>query len=138
MKEIIAAIDQWLKSFSSLDTSVGSTIQLYAMGELAFLELLDGELIPMGELRSMANDELQRLGEPRIIKPIPVPVLPRAIANWVSLPYPDFVITPEKNRRGDLEEMEDVEIRELYYERKAIETKRERINYILESEKGDE
>jgi hypothetical protein len=140
MKEIIAAIDQWLKSFSSLDTSVGTIIQGHAMQELAFLDFIDGEMLDMDELRIMANDELERLGEPRIIKPVPYNILTSSMYQWQHMPYPDFVIgatLEPKTRREELEEMEIVEIRELYYERKVIERKKDRITYILESEKGD-
>jgi hypothetical protein len=46
-----------------------------------------------------------------------------------------FTITPPLTRRGELEEMSQMDIDNLYREVVREERKKERINYILESEK---
>ncbi len=75
MKEIVGAIDHWLKNFKTVPVEVGAIIQRHAMRELAFIEYLGDDWIALDELRVKANDELQRLGELRIPIPIYAPVI---------------------------------------------------------------
>ena len=81
------------------------------------------------------RSELQRLGQPRVIKPI---TPPPPLYDWLSMPFPKFeaiATVPVKTRREELEEYTDGQIRELYNEKKAKELTKYRINYILEAEK---
>ncbi len=75
MKEIVGAIDYWLKNFASIPVEVGAIIQRHAMRELAFIEFIGDEWIGLDELRVKANDELVKLGELRIPIPIPAPFI---------------------------------------------------------------
>ena len=72
MYEIIEAIDHWLANWSKgqINRRVGALIQRFAMRELAFKAYLTDNFIEMDELRIKANDELERLGNPRVPKPI--------------------------------------------------------------------
>jgi hypothetical protein len=61
----------------------------------------------------------------------------KAMYPFVPYPFPTFTLSPVKTRREELEAMTDGEIRELKNAAANKELKKERINYILESEKGD-
>ena len=139
MYEIIDAIDHWLKVWKAgqVSVKVGAVIQRHAMRELAFIEYISDKWLPMDELRGLANNELERLGQPRVIKPMPAPPLPR-LFDWVSMPFPTFEIIstePVRTRREELEDMTDSDIRNLHTDLKIKDLKKTRISYILEAEK---
>jgi len=131
MHEIIEAIDHWLKNCTNgqIDLKVGALIQRHAMRELAFIEFISDEWKTIDELRILANNELQRLGNPFVPKPI------QGVFYDFSIPFPTIDVTPVKTRKEELEEMTHSQIRDLYRKAKTKERKKERIKYILESEK---
>ncbi len=144
-REIIAAIDDWLRNFTRLDVSVGAVIQRWAMRELDFINYISDKWIGLDELRIKANDVLESYGKPRVPKPIWGPSIvdlkpSRQLFDWVSVPFPTFEIIstePVKTRREELEGMTKEAVDQIFLKAQRKETKKSRINYILEAEKGD-
>ncbi len=153
--QIIESIDFWLKEFKSANVpnSLGILIQTFATYELFFTAYMNNKFPSMDELRTEANDELEKHGRTRIPKPIYVPVWGKSVTEMLAeqamlmtgpkllMPGPgasffgNMMITPKKTRREELEELSASDVRKLYYKAKNKELNRERIDYILEAEK---
>jgi hypothetical protein len=136
LKEIIGAIDFWLAKWSKGEVAqeVGAVVQRHAMREVAFLEFIRDDYLSMDELRNKANKELVELGEPFVPKPMPTLLVPSMVDFKVELP--SWLLPPKKKtRREELEEMSALEVNRVYRKARVKEQKKERIMYILESEK---
>jgi hypothetical protein len=154
LKRIIEAIDWWMDGGYNRPntTAVGAIVQREAQrvlgvrGDMQFLRneaQLRLEGIKLDRAMKQMSEKVQReltdslFKEFTYTKPKPLKTKPGTVMfPFTAMPFPTFNIK-KRTRKEELEDMTYLEIQKLHRKASRKEIKRERIKYILESEKGD-
>jgi hypothetical protein len=135
LRQITKALDWWNEGGWKTSCAVGAIIQQKAQKVL-------GIKADMTALRVEAGVQLRRLDTEAEMNTHLQAQLAQSQRNMMPgamFPFrqlgASFIITPPPTRREELEEMSQMDVDNLYREVVREERKKERINYILESEK---